>query len=134
MNIAAVIPARYASTRFPGKPLASICGKPMIQRVYENVLACRALDRVVVATDSPEIARAVEAFGGLFEPIVFALGHAAGARRVIGAAASRKRGERGQRQSAARLIEAQRARAGASGHAPRIVGAGSNGKGRHAIA
>lgn len=64
MNIAAVIPARYASTRFPGKPLAGIFGKPMIQRVYENARACAALDQVVVATDSTEIARAVEAFGG----------------------------------------------------------------------
>jgi 3-deoxy-manno-octulosonate cytidylyltransferase (CMP-KDO synthetase) len=64
MKIVAVIPARYASTRFPGKPLASICGKPMIQRVYENALRCAVVDRVVVATDSPEIARAVQAFGG----------------------------------------------------------------------
>jgi 3-deoxy-manno-octulosonate cytidylyltransferase (CMP-KDO synthetase) len=64
MKIVAVIPARYASTRFPGKPLASICGKPMIQRVYENAKRCAVIDRVVVATDSAEIARAVQSFGG----------------------------------------------------------------------
>jgi 3-deoxy-manno-octulosonate cytidylyltransferase (CMP-KDO synthetase) len=64
MKIVAVIPARYASTRFPGKPLAGICGKPMIQRVYENTRRCSLIDRVVVATDSAEIVRAVQAFGG----------------------------------------------------------------------
>lgn len=64
MITAAVIPARYAATRFPGKPLAHICGKPMIQWVYENVRRCRLLDSVLVATDSTEIARAVRAFGG----------------------------------------------------------------------
>ena len=64
MQITAVIPARYASTRFPGKPLASICGKTMIQRVYENARQCSLVGRVVVATDSDEIARAVEQFGG----------------------------------------------------------------------
>ncbi len=84
MNIAAVIPARYASTRFPGKPLAGICGKPMIQRVYENARACEALDRVVVATDSLEIARAVEAFGG--EVCMTSDGHETGTDRIAEAA------------------------------------------------
>ena len=64
MQIIAVIPARYGSTRFPGKPLAHICGKPMIQRVYENARQCSLVDRVVVATDSDEIARVVQDFGG----------------------------------------------------------------------
>lgn len=64
MSTVAVIPARYASTRFPGKPLAPICGKPMIQWVYENVRRCPLLDSVLVATDSADIARAVRAFGG----------------------------------------------------------------------
>ncbi len=64
MNVVAVIPARYGSTRFPGKPLAAICGKPMIQHVYENAAACGLLDRVVVATDNPEIADCVASFGG----------------------------------------------------------------------
>ena len=57
-----IIPARYASTRFPGKPLADIAGKSMIQRVYEQ--ASKALDTVVVATDDQRIYDAVQAFGG----------------------------------------------------------------------
>lgn len=61
-EILGLIPARYASTRFPGKPLADIGGKPMIQRVYEQVR--EALPHVAVATDDARIARAVEAFGG----------------------------------------------------------------------
>lgn len=62
MNFVGIIPARFASTRFPGKPLADIAGKPMIQRVYEQ--ASKALDNVFVATDDSRIADAVEAFGG----------------------------------------------------------------------
>jgi 3-deoxy-manno-octulosonate cytidylyltransferase (CMP-KDO synthetase) len=57
-----IIPARYASTRFPGKPLADIRGKPMIRRVYEQ--ASLALDKVYVATDDDRIYQAVMAFGG----------------------------------------------------------------------
>ena len=57
-----IIPARYASTRFPGKPLALIGGKPMIQRVYEQ--ARKALDTVVVATDDQRIFDCVRSFGG----------------------------------------------------------------------
>ena len=59
-----LIPARYASTRFPGKPLADIGGKPMIQRVYEQV--AQALPNVRVATDDRRIAEAVESFGGRY--------------------------------------------------------------------
>lgn len=62
MKFIGIIPARYASTRFPGKPLAEICGKTVIRRVYEQ--ACKALDIVVVATDDERIYEAVEAFGG----------------------------------------------------------------------
>ncbi|WP_373705291.1 3-deoxy-manno-octulosonate cytidylyltransferase [Porphyromonas loveana] len=58
----AIIPARYASTRFPGKPLADMLGKPMIQRVYERVAG--VVGRAVVATDDDRIRKAVEAFGG----------------------------------------------------------------------
>lgn len=57
-----VIPARYASTRFPGKPLADICGKTMIERVY--IQAHKELEEVVVATDDNRIAEAVKSFGG----------------------------------------------------------------------
>ena len=62
MKFIGIIPARYASTRFPGKPLAEICGKTVIRRVYEQ--ACKALDTVVVATDDERIYEAVETFGG----------------------------------------------------------------------
>ncbi len=64
MGVTVVIPARYASTRFPGKPLADLCGKPMIQWVYERSALCESVDRVIVATDDDRIARAVESFGG----------------------------------------------------------------------
>lgn len=62
--IAGIIPARYASSRFPGKPLADIGGKSMIQRVYEQVSGSKCLDTIVVATDDERIATHVEAFGG----------------------------------------------------------------------
>ncbi|MCM1150719.1 MAG: 3-deoxy-manno-octulosonate cytidylyltransferase [Alistipes sp.] len=65
MEYIAVIPARYASTRFPGKPLASLGGKPVIERVYEQVAG--VLDHVVVATDDERIRDAVLAFGGRVE-------------------------------------------------------------------
>ncbi|MBP9883853.1 MAG: 3-deoxy-manno-octulosonate cytidylyltransferase [Chitinophagales bacterium] len=64
MKILAVIPARYASTRFPGKPLAIIQGKSMIQRVYEQAQKCKALNAVVVATDDLRIEQAVKQFNG----------------------------------------------------------------------
>ena len=62
MRFIGIIPARYASTRFPGKPLAMLGDKPMIQRVYEQ--ARKGLDEVVVATDDERIYQAVEQFGG----------------------------------------------------------------------
>lgn len=62
MNFVAIIPARFASTRFPGKPLALLGGKYVIQHVYEQV--CTALDQVYVATDSQRIYDAVVRFGG----------------------------------------------------------------------
>ena len=63
-KILGVIPARYASTRFPGKPLAMICGKPMIQWTYENSLKCSLLDQVVIATDDERIFNTCKEFGG----------------------------------------------------------------------
>lgn len=60
----AVIPSRYGSSRFEGKPLTLIAGKPMIQRVYEQARQSTAVTRVVVATDDERIVRAVEEFGG----------------------------------------------------------------------
>lgn len=64
MKAAAIIPARYASTRLPGKPLVDIAGKSMIQRVYERVQQCAALQEVWVATDDARIEAHVEQFGG----------------------------------------------------------------------
>jgi len=64
MSFIAIIPARYSSTRFPGKPLAMIHGKPMIQRVYEQVMKCKQLSNVVVATDDDRIEKEVKNFGG----------------------------------------------------------------------
>lgn len=60
----AVIPARYGSTRFPGKPLVLLCHKPMIQWTYEQVLRAKTIDEVVVATDDDRIADCCRAFGG----------------------------------------------------------------------
>ncbi|GAD05359.1 3-deoxy-manno-octulosonate cytidylyltransferase [Porphyromonas crevioricanis] len=61
-KVIAIIPARYASTRLPGKPLIDMLGKPMIQRVVEQ--ASKAVERVIVATDDERIISAVESFGG----------------------------------------------------------------------
>lgn len=64
MSIIAVIPSRYASTRLPGKPLVDICGKPMVQHVYERVRRVSLFNEVLVATDDERIMNAVAAFGG----------------------------------------------------------------------
>ncbi|MEE1885866.1 3-deoxy-manno-octulosonate cytidylyltransferase [Pedobacter flavus] len=64
MKILGVIPARYASTRFPGKPLIEIGGKSMIRRVYEQANLAKSLTHVIVATDDQRIADEVESFGG----------------------------------------------------------------------
>ncbi|MBB5437363.1 3-deoxy-manno-octulosonate cytidylyltransferase (CMP-KDO synthetase) [Pedobacter sp. AK017] len=66
MKVLGIIPARYASTRFPGKPLIEIQGKSMIQRVYEQALKAVSLTKVVVATDDERIAEAVNNFGAEF--------------------------------------------------------------------
>lgn len=76
----AVIPARYASVRFPGKPLASIAGRPMIQYVVDGVRRARGVSRVVVATEDERIKAAVESFGG--EAIMTRPEHRTGTDRV----------------------------------------------------
>jgi 3-deoxy-manno-octulosonate cytidylyltransferase (CMP-KDO synthetase) len=79
-QVLAVIPARYASLRFPGKPLASIAGQPMIQRVVERVRQAERVSRVVVATEDERIKAAVEAFGG--EAVMTRHDHRTGTDRV----------------------------------------------------
>lgn len=81
----ALIPARYASTRFPGKPLADMAGKTMIQRVYERVTGCKEIDRAVVATDDERIFDHVKSFGG--EVVMTRADHTSGTDRVAEAAA-----------------------------------------------
>jgi 3-deoxy-manno-octulosonate cytidylyltransferase (CMP-KDO synthetase) len=76
----AVIPARYASTRFPGKPLAAETGRPLIQHVVEQVQQASRLDRVIVATDDDRIAAAVRRFGG--EAIMTREDHPNGTSRI----------------------------------------------------
>jgi len=76
----AVIPARYASTRFPGKPLAKDTGKYLIQHVYERVAKSRRIDRVIVATDDARIESAVRSFGG--EAFMTRADHPSGTDRV----------------------------------------------------
>lgn len=63
-KVVIVIPARYGSTRLPGKPLVQIAGKPMVQRVYERAKLAKLASQVIVATDDERILKAVEAFGG----------------------------------------------------------------------
>ena len=67
MSVLAILPARYGSTRFPGKPLAPIGGKPMIQHVWERTRAAKSVDAVVIATDDERIRDACDAFGAEVE-------------------------------------------------------------------
>lgn len=76
----AVIPCRYESSRFPGKPLAVILGKPMIQRVYEGVRQAKLIDRVIIATDDRRIFRTAEAFGA--EAMMTSSTHRTGTERA----------------------------------------------------
>jgi len=85
MKITAVIPARYASTRFPGKALAEIDGRPMIQLVYERTAQSRLISRVIVATDDRRIADAVSIIGG--EAIMTSTDHETGTDRLAEVAA-----------------------------------------------
>lgn len=78
MNFVGIIPARYSSTRFPGKPLAILGGKPVIQHVYEKV--SKVLDDVYVATDDERIKDAVESFGG--NAITTSPNHKSGTDRI----------------------------------------------------
>jgi 3-deoxy-manno-octulosonate cytidylyltransferase (CMP-KDO synthetase) len=76
----AIIPARFDSTRFPGKPLATLKGKPIIQHVYEQASAAGEIDAVYVATDDSRIFDAVEGFGG--RAVMTSASHACGTDRI----------------------------------------------------
>ncbi len=80
MSIVAVIPARYGSRRFPGKPLADICGKPMVQHVYERAKSSTLVGQIMVATDDDRIVEAVRKFGG--EVVLTSPDHRTGTERV----------------------------------------------------
>ncbi len=84
-QVVVVIPARYGSTRLPGKPLVSLGGKPMIQRVYERAKLSQRVNRVIVATDDERIVKAVEGFGG--EARMTRVDHRTGTERVAEVAA-----------------------------------------------
>ena len=86
MKVVAVIPARYASSRFPGKAIADIKGKPLIQWVYERISTCQEVDYSVVATDDTRIMDTVKAFGG--EAILTSEGCTSGTDRVAEATKS----------------------------------------------
>ncbi|MBW1636500.1 MAG: 3-deoxy-manno-octulosonate cytidylyltransferase [Deltaproteobacteria bacterium] len=83
-EVIAIVPARYKSNRFEGKPLALIAGKPMIQHVVERAMAAELLSRTVVATDDSRIAECVQAFGGEF--VMTRSDHVSGSDRLAEAA------------------------------------------------
>lgn len=86
MRTAIVIPARYASSRFPGKPLADIRGRPMIEHVYDRACAVANVASVSVATDDERVAQAVRAFGG--DVVMTRADHPSGTDRLVEAMSS----------------------------------------------
>ncbi|MEW5767696.1 MAG: 3-deoxy-manno-octulosonate cytidylyltransferase [bacterium] len=85
-SVIGIIPARFGSTRFPGKALADIHGKPMIQHVYKRARQAKEMERVIIATDDERIYRAVASFGG--EVVMTSPYHASGTDRVAEVAES----------------------------------------------
>jgi 3-deoxy-manno-octulosonate cytidylyltransferase (CMP-KDO synthetase) len=85
-SVLAIIPARYQSSRLPGKALVDIAGHPMIEHVYQRARRAATVDRVVIATDDERIARATEAFGGV--AVMTAPTHASGTDRLAEVAQS----------------------------------------------
>ncbi len=116
-TVLAVIPARFGATRFPGKPLATLWGKPLLRHVWERARAARGLDELCVATDDERIASAARAFGAEVE--MTAPDHASGTDRVAEVARRRPRaglvlnlqGDEPELETEAvtRLVEAMRA-------------------------
>src|SRR5215470_19654635 len=84
-KVVIVIPARYGSTRLPGKPLVELAGKPMVQRVYERAKLAKTASQVIVATDDERIVKAVESFGG--EARMTRSDHRTGTERIAEVAA-----------------------------------------------
>jgi 3-deoxy-manno-octulosonate cytidylyltransferase (CMP-KDO synthetase) len=87
----AIIPARYASTRLPGKPLVALAGKPMIERVWERARRARKVSRVIIATDDQRIMQAAVAFGA--EAVMTRAEHRSGTERIAEVAATTTHGE-----------------------------------------
>ena len=85
-HVIGIIPARWASTRFPGKPLHIIAGKPLVQHVWERCQSCSNLDRIVVATDDLRIFKTAQAFGA--EVVMTSAEHPTGTDRIAEAAAT----------------------------------------------
>ena len=88
-SVTVVIPARFGSSRFPGKPLAQLIGKPLIQHVYERVHAAPGISQVLVATDDVRISKAVQGFGGTV--VLTGEPFRTGTDRVAGVGARRER-------------------------------------------
>lgn len=84
-QIVAIIPARYDATRLPGKPLADIAGRPMIEHVYRRTASARGVDAVMVATDDERVRTAVRGFGGI--AVLTASSHRTGTDRIAEVAA-----------------------------------------------
>lgn len=76
----AAIPARWGSTRFPGKPLHPIAGKPLVQHVWERAMRCKNIDQVVIATDDERIMEAAASFGA--QAVLTAVDHPSGTDRI----------------------------------------------------
>src|SRR5690242_16051512 len=85
-RVVVIIPARYESTRLPGKPLADLHGQPMIQRVYARARQVPGVERVIVATDDERIHAAVAAFGG--DAVITSRAHRTGTDRIAEVAAA----------------------------------------------
>ncbi len=80
LNVIAVIPARFGATRFPGKPLVPIAGKPMIQHVFERTRRAKSVSRTIIATDDERILQAIAVFGG--EGLMTRSDHRSGTERM----------------------------------------------------
>jgi len=102
MNVIAIIPARYGSTRLDGKPLLDIAGKPMVQWVYERAKKAKLIRDVMVATDDKRVMSAVERFGG--KAVMTSSSHRSGTDRIA-EAAKKLQGARGKGQGAKHKIQ-----------------------------